>query len=175
MKPHLLRPAEMPAIPGLRVPRDVYWILQTPAPLAGMRYPDSATPWGALAEAGVQHVVCLSADRPGYDPAPLHLLYAAALEDLYHGEPPEDPQREARLIREAVSQITSRLKEGEGVVVHCVGGTGRTGTVTGCLLRRLGFSGQEVVQYLDALHRSRGGRGWPEAPWQAEFVERFMK
>ena len=41
----LVQPRDMPAIPGLAVPYDFYWVLQHPTPLAGMPYPSSRTPW----------------------------------------------------------------------------------------------------------------------------------
>ena len=36
-----------------------------------------------------------------------------------------------KLIHEAAHAVVSKLQAG-GVVVHCAGGTGRTGTVIGC-------------------------------------------
>lgn len=163
---------EMPALPGLRVPDDLYCVLLAPAPLAGMTYP-GATPWQALFGAGFRHVICLSENRPRYSPAPLSHAYAAALEDLHGGGWPEDPGREERLVRAAVSAAAARLAAGEGIVVHCVGGTGRTGAVLGCLLRLRGFAAAEVIAYLDALNLARGRPGWPESPWQAELVARW--
>jgi protein-tyrosine phosphatase len=55
-------------------------------------------------------------------------------------------------------------------VVHCVGGRGRTGTVLGCVLRELGHSPGEVVDFLDRVHKARGKAGWPESPWQGQLV-----
>jgi protein-tyrosine phosphatase len=96
------------------------------------------------------------------------------VEDLVHGGPPRDPAREESLIRTAVGRIEEKLRVGDGVVVHCAGGTGRTGTVIGCVLRRLGLSGHEVSEYLRTLNVARGKtRGWPESPWQRALVERF--
>ena len=54
------------------------------------------------------------------------------------------------------------------------GGTGRTGTVIGCVLRVLGRPAPQVICYLDDLNKARGKLGWPEAKWQAELVERFL-
>lgn len=50
--PELVPLTDMPAIPGLAVPYDCYWILHHPAPLAGMSYPSPRTPWPALAAVG---------------------------------------------------------------------------------------------------------------------------
>ncbi len=112
--------------------------------------------------------------EPGrYDHAPLSRLFSKLLEDLHHGHDPQDAQKEQALIAEAVEAVVTALQAGQGVVVHCAGGTGRTGTVTGCVLRRLGYDAAEVVSYLDVLHKARGRRGWPESPWQKTVVNRF--
>jgi protein-tyrosine phosphatase len=145
-----------------------------PALLAGMAYPAMGMPWHQLFYAGISNVVCLCSERIEYNPAPLRVLHAVAMEDLHHGTEPKFPTRDERLVREAVEIISERLAKGEGVAVHCIGGTGRTGTVIGCLLRSMGYPADETIRYLDDLNRSRGKRGWPEAPWQAEMIRRFQ-
>lgn len=169
----LLLPAEMPPIPGLLMPFDFYWILRHPAPLAGMPYPSARTPWVAIAEAGFSHVVCLSEAPPAYDPTPLNILHAVELEDLVFGDPPAAPEQEEAHIRHAVAVALDKLAAGEGVIVHCYGGRGRSGTVLGGILRQLGYTGADICDYLDRLHKARGKTGWPEAAWQAEMVGRF--
>ena len=161
-------------IRGIDVPRSFYWLLQQPAPLAGMAFPNPNAPWKALHDLGFRHVVCLAARAPGYDPSPLRRVYAAELQDLYGGLTPRDPAREERLSGEAAGIVTARVLAGEGVVVHCAGGTGRTGTVLGCVLKSLGFATNEVVGRLRTLSEARGKRpGWPESPWQRQLVERY--
>lgn len=169
----LLMPADMPPIPGLLMPYAFYWVLRQPAPLAGMPYPSSRTPWTAIAEAGFAHVVCLNEAPPAYDPTPLNVLHAVALEDLVYGDPPGAPEREEGLIRDAVAVVLSALEAREGVVVHCYGGRGRTGTVLGCMLRAQGYASAAICDYLDRLHKARGKTGWPEAAWQSEIITRF--
>ncbi|HEX7976131.1 MAG TPA: hypothetical protein VF498_17110 [Anaerolineales bacterium] len=164
-----------PYLPGVRIPHDFYQVLQEPAPRAGMAHPRQVRPpWQDLHRLGLRHIICLAESAPGYTPAPLKTLYAASLEDLFHGGPPQKPRMEARLLREAVEVAASKLQAGEGVVVHCQGGTGRTGTVIGCLLRRLGFESGEVLAYLNDLNLARGKPGWPESEWQAQMVHSFL-
>jgi len=51
-----------------------------------------------------------------------------------------------------------------------MGGRGRTGTVIGVVLVRLGHDPDAVIDYLHQLAVGRGRRGWPESAWQAEVV-----
>ncbi|MGH8066514.1 MAG: protein-tyrosine phosphatase family protein [Candidatus Entotheonellia bacterium] len=171
--PELMQPTHMPPITGLAVPDDFYWVLQHPAPLAGMPYPSPRTPWQDLAAAGFRHVVCLEGDGPAYDPSPLIMSHRTRLQDLYGGRVPRHPGQEERLIHQAALAVVRILQAGDGVVVHCVGGTGRTGTVIGCVLRGCGISAVEVITYLNHLHQARRRFGWPESEWQAQVVHRF--
>lgn len=170
--PEILSPVQMPRIVGVRVPQDVYFVLEHPAPLAGMAFPSPGLPWAALAARGIRHVVCLTHRNAPYDPSPLDVLHAIDLEDLFERDAPVDGAREEREIRRAAAVTVAALSRGEGVVVHCVGGTGRTGTVHAAVLAELGLSPTAALAALVALHRDRG-RHWPESPWQRAFVERL--
>jgi len=160
-------------LPGLAVPDQFYSVATTPAPLAGMTLPPRETPWASLHGIGFRHVACLCSDRPLYDPTPLDWLVTVELCDLVEQPLPEDPVTEERAIRLIASAIVGCLQQGEGVIVHCAGGRGRTGTVLGCVLRGLGHPADEIVAFLDGIHKRRGKPGWPEAAWQREVVERF--
>ena len=163
----------MPVIEGIRIPKNLYVVLKEPALLAGMSLPGKSTPWEKIGDAGFSNVVCLCDSKVYYNPYPLKVLFSAELEDLYGGLEPEDPEREEQLVRQATDIIRSKMDEGEGIVVHCVGGIGRTGTVLGCVLRDIGFSADEVIRYLDDLNVERGFGGWPETEWQGEMIRRY--
>jgi len=171
----LLTAREMPQVACLVVPDDVYFALLDPAPLAGMRHPRSAAPWAELQRAGIAHVVCLTSDTFSYDPSPLHPLLAVKLQDLVDGGLPADPEGDEAKIRKASGVVARALVDGQGVVVHCEGGTGRSGTVIGGALRLLGYPMAEVVGWLERLNRARGRSGWPESLWQASVVERIAE
>lgn len=173
MLPSLLYPEEMPVIDGIRIPMNLYVVLKEPALLAGMSHPGMHTPWGKIGDAGFSNVVCLCDSDISYNPYPLKVLFSAELEDLYHGYDPEDPEREERLIRQATNVVRTKIDEGEGIVIHCVGGIGRTGTVLGCVLKDLGFLAGEVISYLDDLNKERGYGRWPETEWQGEMIRRY--
>lgn len=170
----LLVPAEMPSVPGLSVPAQFYLVTREPAPLAGMPYPGPNTPWQTFYDLGLRHLVSLHNDphRP-YNPSPLAMLSSVHLQDLYNGSLPQDPKFEEELLSIVVGVAKDSLQVGYGVLAHCAGGIGRTGTLIGCLLASLGYPPDAAIDYLDGLNRSRGVRGWPESPWQAEMVHKF--
>jgi protein-tyrosine phosphatase len=133
-----------------------------------MKYPKPSFPWASLKAAGFSHVVSL---HPGeYDSAPLTKIFSERLQDLVDGGPPQNEVHEKQLIRNAVEATIVALRSGQGVVVHCVGGRGRTGTVLGCVLRELGFEADESIRFLDRVHQARGKTGWPESAWQGSVV-----
>src|SRR5262249_32132697 len=145
--------------------------LTEPAPLAGMRCPRPSFPWANIWAAGFEHVVSL---HPGsYDPSPLTILFNEQLEDLVHRGPPKNPGNQKKIIQQAVTAVRVAITSGKGVVVHCLGGRGRSGTVLGCVLRELGFDAEETITYLDRVRKARGREGWPESPWQGELVRNW--
>jgi protein-tyrosine phosphatase len=153
----------------LAVPADFYWVVREPVPLAGMAYPGRVD-WPALAAEGLGHVVCLTDNEPRYDPSPLTHT-AVRLVDLFTGGTPRDVASEETRVRTAVDAVVAQFERGTGVVVHCMGGRGRAGTVLGAALVRLGHDADDVVDYLHRVHVGRGRKdGWPESPWQASIV-----
>ena len=165
----LVEPGIASDILGLEDPRKFYKVLESPAPFAGMAYP-SGTPWESLFRAGFCHVVCLTEVEPSYDPRPLEMLRSVYMEDLVGGRMPGDPAREQENLIEMVSVITAAIHAGDGVVIHCHGGTGRTGTVIACSLRQMGMATDDVLEYMQRVNAIRekypGWKGWPESDWQ---------
>ena len=171
MTSSLLSPDEMPAFANLNCPRDLYVVCEDPVMICGMRRPDYSFDWENLYGHGVSNVIRLNEKECGaYDSSPIRIAYSGQLEDLYGGGLPSEPETESEKISAAVASSIHCIENGEGIVVHCLGGRGRTGTVLGCLLVHLGFVPEVVVGYLDDLHKARGKPGWPESPWQAEIV-----
>jgi hypothetical protein len=170
----LVEPSDGRPINGVEIPKDLYWVLAAPTPLAGMRFPGStAFPWSSLKNAGFSAVVSL---HPGhYDPSPLKIVFAERLQDLVSGGPPSNEVDENAKIRRAVTATLAEWRSGQGVLVHCFGGRGRTGTVLGCVLRELGFAEAEVISYMDRVHKARGKSGWPESRWQSELVRSWER
>ncbi|HET9730674.1 MAG TPA: hypothetical protein VFR41_14690 [Acidimicrobiia bacterium] len=152
----------------LCVPDDLYWIAREPVALVGMSYPSRAD-WTMLRELGIGHVVCLTHDVAPYDPAPCTIT-SVRLQDLVSGGDPDDAQRERALVEQAADDVVAQVRAGTGVAVHCMGGRGRSGTVIGVALVRLGHDPATVVDYLHRVAVARGRRGWPESPWQEAVV-----
>jgi hypothetical protein len=167
----LVSPSEMGANP-----QRFYAVVKGPGLLAGMSYPHSIQ-WQSFYDSGYRYVVCLTDDRPTYDPAPIAFLYRGCLQDLAGGALPNKPEHEELCIREAVALICQHVLADEGVVVHCAGGTGRTGTVIACALKVLGLPTQNILDHMRTVNTARtkypGWKGWPESTWQSEMLKRF--
>lgn len=67
-----------------------------------------------------------------------------------------------------VDSIVSELSEQRTVVVHCMGGLGRTGLVVGCVLTSLGATAEEAITGVRSVRR-----GAVETTEQETFVRRF--
>lgn len=167
-------PEALRSVAGLDIPQRFYQVLRAPAPFAGMSFP-SRPAWKSVAAAGFESIVCLTDNTSPYDPSPLRVLRALKFKDLVGGARPEDPQREAAMLRDVVQGIVAELRSGRGVVVHCAGGTGRTGTVIACALAALGMPEDEVLKYMASVNTARRkSPGWPESEWQQRQVADFV-
>jgi hypothetical protein len=161
-----------PEIEGLSIPDKFFWVKADHPPLAGMQLPQGGIPWDELHRHGFRWIVCLCSERPLYNPLPLERLVTVELCDLDEKELPDDPETEERDYGVIADAVLRKLEKGEGVIVHCAGGRGRTGTLLGIVLVRLGYSAADAISFLDQVHRSRGKDGWPESKWQSDVVTR---
>ena len=110
----------------------------------------------ALAELGVQHIVCLLPDDE------LHVLGAGELREraaahdigftqvpIHDGHAPRD----TKAFNAAVSSALDLLQAGEIVLVHCRAGFGRTGTFAACCLVNQGLAPADAIAAVRALRR----------------------
>lgn len=127
----------------------------------------------AIEALGVERVVCLVPE------AVLHKIHLAgpylrsvrarfgprfrivAVED--HQVPETDEPFE-----QAVADVDAALSRGEQVLVHCVGGCGRTGMFVSCVLVRAGLEPREAI-----AHFRRHRRCGPETAHQVAYVFRY--
>lgn len=137
--PFLLAPLKRETFFHLAVPVDFYWLCHEPVVLAGMAYPTWPPLWAEMYAAELRHVVCLTADEFPYDPAPLNPLCAVALQDLFGGRLPAEPDWERERIYNIALQVVHQLEKEGGVVVHCAGELGEPGRSWGVCCGRWGL------------------------------------
>jgi Cyclin-dependent kinase inhibitor 3 (CDKN3) len=95
-------------------------------------------------------------------------LGAAGVALLRHPIPDFGVPQDQEVFAATVEDVLTRVRGGQRVAVACFGGFGRTGTVTGCVLRAAG------VQPKDAVSLVRATRpGTIERDSQVAFVEAF--
>jgi hypothetical protein len=136
-----------------------------------MRNPSWAgVDWNELWDLGFRSLVCLSESQPAYDPFPLGFVWCGHLEDLAGSWPPQDPTSELLKIEQATAAVVKELAAKQGVVVHCLGGIGRTGTVLAATLVRLGLDQSRSIAHIKAVNAARGYH-WPEADWHLDAIE----
>lgn len=70
--------------------------------------------------------------------------------------------------KELADSIFSDIKEGKNVLIHCMGGLGRTGTIAGCTLVRFGIEPEIAIM---TVRTTRPGT--LETDQQVEFVKIF--
>ncbi len=70
---------------------------------------------------------------------------------IVDGSVPDSPALLADLVR----RISAAVDSGRTLVVHCIGGLGRTGTVAGCLLVERGATADEALATLAATRGPR--------------------
>ena len=146
--------------------------LEKLGPLGAAPWPGEEMDWVRLSSIGFRWVICLCTANPDYDPFPLEFLESIELQDLSGGQSPRDPKAEFKKITTIATEAYSKLKEG-GILIHCAGGRGRTGTIIARILcHHCGYGSAEVIDFLNTVYRKVGKPGWPESPWQSEIINR---
>lgn len=92
----------------------------------------------------------------------------AGLESLWFPVPDMGAPTSMEAARELVGRILDRMERRQTVVVHCLGGLGRSGTIAACVLAARGRSPERA---LGLVRRARPGAVQTEA--QEAFVRAF--
>src|SRR5688572_27935699 len=90
--------------------------------------------------------------------------------DVMHSPIPDYGLPEAEQMKAILTWIHKKIKAKENVLIHCVGGLGRSGTVMAVYAKAyLGKSGEEAIQYV----RSVRGEAAIETESQQDFVKNW--
>jgi protein-tyrosine phosphatase len=139
------------------------------------KYVVGPDPEAALAAVGATTIVCLVerqeiADRyPDYaawlECQPPSRAVVFPIPDL-HMPPADDPS-----VAEFLDDLVARVIAGDGLIVHCAAGIGRSGTTAVAMLLRLGVALPAALTHVRA-HRPMGG---PEVGAQLDFVTQVAR
>jgi protein-tyrosine phosphatase len=125
----------------------------------------------ALRQAGVSHVVCLLTENEFSEYGVDNLLeaYREAGFIVQHLPILDQGVCSVEEMRGLLNWIRLNLIEGAGVLLQCVGGLGRSGTVAACYLETVGLSAEAAMA---EVRRARSPRAI-ESAVQEEFVRSF--
>lgn len=118
---------------------------------------------------GATVLVCLMEDRELEQVGLSQLAECAAARDI---ELVRFPIRDVRVpkdrasVDELLALLDARIAAGKRVVIHCLGGRGRTGTIAGCYLVRHGVAPEEAL----AMLRRVRSPDCPETDDQRDYV-----
>jgi hypothetical protein len=162
--PTILPLAQQPAF-GLAAFAEGYEVGGLPARLVGVPWP-SREFFQEEDLAGIGWVVCLDSEEPWrrYDPAPRRFLVYEKLVSPLTG----DPEAVAALARVA-RLVDARLRDQEGVLIHCALGIERTGAVVGTVLALNGISPDRAAERIAALVAEQQP-GWTGPRFAAELA-----
>ena len=146
---------------------------------ASYRYPghtyrrDTADDLAAMRTLGVVRLILLVEDRElesWGDPAIVELGSRAGVEVLRHPMADGSPPASVEAMDRILDQIDQARASGD-VVVACMGGVGRTGTVAACALVRGGRSARQAIEAIRSLRHPTA----VETEAQEEFVGRYAQ
>ena len=122
------------------------WIIEDR--LAAMSYPSTEDAYIVLQQVGIKVIVNLTEyldDTPFLSAFNVYNIHIASFKEWGH-KPPTLQQ-----IHQAVSIIQASLKSNQPVLVHCVHGLGRTGTIIAGYLTTCGYTAQGAIDYIRQL------------------------
>jgi protein-tyrosine phosphatase len=144
---------------------------------ASFRYPghtyrrDTAEDLAALRSLGVVRLILLVEDREleaWGDPAIVELGSRAGVEVLRHPMADGSPPASVEAMDRILDQVDEARASGD-VVVACMGGVGRSGTVAACALVRAGSSARQAIDAVRGLRHPTA----VETDAQERFVSRY--
>lgn len=128
-------------------PTNFGWVVD--GVVAGSGFPSSAAQVRWLKENGVRSILTLTED-----PLPKEFLEGSGLSSVHVRMSDHEPPSQESL-SEAVRHLRLEVEKGSPVVVHCLAGKGRTGSVLAAYL--VEYHDKDVDTALSELRRSRPG------------------
>jgi atypical dual specificity phosphatase len=128
-------------------PTNFGWVIE--GTLAGSGFPSSAAQVRWLKENGVRSILTLTED-----PLPKEFMEGSGVSSIHvrmsdHAAPSQES------LSKAVKQIRLEVERGNPVVVHCLAGKGRTGSVLAAYM--IEYHGKNADEALSELRASRPG------------------
>ena len=125
----------------------------------------------ALKQQGVSHVVCLIThdEFSAYGVGGLLLAYREAGFAVRHLPILDQGVCSPDEMDEMTHWLSAQLAQGAHVLLHCVGGLGRSGTVAACYLKTAGLTAEAAIA---EVRRARSPLA-VESPTQRNFVHHF--
>jgi protein-tyrosine phosphatase len=137
--------------------------------------PGRLQPWpqfvGEAERAGVTQILCLTPLHEAASLSPAY--YRAIVEGTLPWRWRHVPMRDfglsasAQAFAEALVEVADGLQNGQGILLHCAAGIGRTGTAAACLLKRLGMPAEQ------ALRAVRAAGSDPQSALQSGLINEF--
>lgn len=156
-----------------------YWVV--PGRFAAGAYPNPDPrndKVGQLLDAGINLFVNLTQDYPGGTDSKMNRYDTRAAERLatvVRRDIADNNVTSTDRMIDILDVIDHHLRDGRKVYVHCWGGSGRTGTVVGCWLRRHGYTPSgEVIDLLRRLRSEGDLKGGHKPTPQTEAQHRMV-
>ena len=126
----------------------------------------------AIQEAGFDKVLALVTHQEleEYGVPDLLSTYQSAGLDLLHVSIPDQGTSTREEMHRMVDWLHDSMSKGEKVLMHCVGGLGRTGSVAACFLKK--YHKLQTKEAINLVREARSARA-VETKNQEEFVEEF--